>query len=143
MIFSEDKMKGNILVVDDHPNWPELLSIILTDDGHKVTKAANFQEAVDLLKCNPFDIAILDMRLVDASSYNIQGMEVLKEAKKIRPSIKAIILTGYPDQKQREKALNFYKADGYYEKAPDGKPFDIDVFSKEIFRLLNEKRNAE
>jgi len=135
-------MKGNILVVDDHPNWTELLSIILTDDGHKATKAANFQEAVDLLKCNPFDIAILDMRLVDASSYNIQGMEVLKEAKKLQPSIKAIILTGYPDPKQREKAMDFYKADGYYEKAPDGKPFDIDVFSREIFKLLNEDKYA-
>jgi len=136
-------MKRNILVVDDQSNWRELLSVILTDDGYNVTIATDFQEAVDLLKCNPFDIAILDMRLVDASSYNIQGMEVLREAKKHQPSIKAIILTGYPDIKQREKAVNFYKADGYYEKAPDGKPFDIEVFSKEIFRLYNEKRNAE
>jgi DNA-binding NtrC family response regulator len=136
-------MKGNILIVDDQPNWRELLSVILTDDGHKVTTATNFQEAVDLLKRNSFDIAILDMRLVDASSYNIQGMEVLKEAKKQQPSIKAIILTGYPDHDQKEKAVNFYKADGYYEKAPNGKPFDIEVFSKEIFKLLNEEKYAE
>lgn len=139
----EDAMKGNILVVDDQPNWRELLSIVLTDDGHIVKTATNSQEAIDLLQRNSFDIAILDMRLVDASPYNIQGMEVLKEAKKIQPFIKVIILTGYPDHMQKEKAVNFYRADGYYEKAPNGKPFDIDVFSRLIFDMLKGEKDVK
>ena len=79
------------------------------------------------------------MRLVDDLAYNIQGMGLLQEAKKLQPAAKAVILTGYPDSAQRDKALNFYKADGYFEKAPEGEPLDIDQFSRIVFSLLDKK----
>ncbi|MGE0084185.1 MAG: response regulator [Desulfococcaceae bacterium] len=127
--------KGKILVVDDQQGWQELLEDILTQKGYKVKKADNLKNARDLLKTEKFDIAVLDMRLVDASSYNIDGMRVLKEAKKLQPTIKAIILTGYSDKEQKDRARDFYGADGYYEKAPDGNPFDIDKFIQIISDL--------
>ncbi len=126
--------KWKILVVDDQQGWRELLEDILTEDGHEVKTAGNLKEASELLR-EPFDIATIDMRLVDSSLYNIDGMRVLKEAKTRQPSMKAVILTGYPDPAQKDKALNFYGADGYYEKAPDGKPFDIDKFRQAIYNL--------
>ncbi len=132
------KRSGIILVVDDHKNWRELLATILETDGHQVRVAGNFQEAQALLKAHDFEIAIFDMRLMD-SVYDVQGMLLLKEAKRLHPSIKAIILTGYPDTTQRAKALDFYGAVHYLEKAPDGQPsFDIDVFSQLMFDLLGE-----
>lgn len=129
--------KGKILVVDDQQGWRELLEDILTEnDEYYVQTAGNLNEAIELLESRSFDLATIDMRLVDASPYNIDGMKVLEEAKKQQPLIKAIILTGYPDIEQKHKALNYYKADGYYEKAPDGKPFDIDEFKQVIYELL-------
>ncbi len=128
--------KGKILVIDDQIGWRELLEDILSEDGYEIKTGTNLQEAIELLKTKTFDLATIDMRLVDASPYNIDGMRVLKEAKKQQSAIKAIILTGYSDEKQRDKALNFYGADHYCEKAPDGKPFDIDEFKQLIFNLL-------
>jgi two-component system response regulator (stage 0 sporulation protein F) len=131
-----NKLKGKILVVDDQQGWRELLEDILSEDGYEVVTASNFKEAIDLLKRKHFDLATIDMRLVDPSPYNIDGMRVLKETKTQKPLIKAIILTGYPDEAQKDKALNFYGADGYYEKAPDGKPFDIVEFKQIISNFL-------
>ncbi len=128
--------KGKILVVDDQQGWRELLDDILRQEGHEVKTAENMDSAIGLLKSEKFDIAVLDMRLVDSSSYNIDGMRVLKEAKERQPSIKAIVLTGYSDEEQKKRALDFYHADGYYEKAPDGNPFDIDEFIQIISGLL-------
>ena len=129
---------GTIFVVDDHQTWRKLLVEILQDDGHNVKTATTFQEAISLLDSDNFDIAIIDMRLVDASEFNIEGMKVLKEAKRLHPSIKAIILTGYPTPEQKTKAIEYYHADHYLEKAPEGKPFDIDKFSRLIFELLEK-----
>ena len=125
----------SILVVDDLESWRDLLSAILEGDGHQVVTASTFQEAKTLLEIEQFDVVILDMRLVDDSVYNIQGMALLEEAKRLTPSTKAIILTGYPDPDHRAKALDFYKADGYFEKAPNGQPLDIEKFSQLILDL--------
>jgi DNA-binding NtrC family response regulator len=126
----------NILLVDDLPSWRDLLSTILEKDGYNVKTANDFQEAKGLLQMEKFDIAIFDMRLIDHAEHNIQGMALVREAKTLQPSIKAIILTGYPDPKQKARALNFYGADGYYEKAPEGEFFDIETFSELIENLL-------
>ncbi len=131
-----EKRSGSILVVDDNSSWRKLLYEVLTDDGHDVKKASNLKEAIKLLGIDMFDLAILDMRLVDELQNNIDGMKVLKEAKSKQPNIKAIILTGYPDSEHKEKALSFYNADGYFEKVPQGTSLDINVFSKLIFDLL-------
>jgi DNA-binding NtrC family response regulator len=129
------QQSSSILVVDDHENWRELLVAILEADGHQVVTAKNSDEAQALLESNCFDAAILDMRLTD-SLFDIQGMHLVKEAKRLHPSIKAIILTGFPDEEQRVKALTFYGADGYFEKVPGGRPFRTDEFSQLISHML-------
>jgi two-component system NtrC family response regulator len=129
---------GYILVVDDRKNWRDLLKEILQADGHTVVMASTFDEGRGLLESQHFDVAVFDMRLVDNAVYNIQGMTLLEEAKKLQPSIKAIILTGYPDPDQEARALDFYGADDYLEKAPEGKPFNIERFSRRIFKLLQD-----
>lgn len=130
------KLCSNILVVDDQANWRELLVEILEKDGYTVKTASSFQEAKRLLENEIFDLVTIDMRLEDASVYNVDGMAVLKEAKAKHPCMKMIVLTGYVNPEQKAKALEYYHADGYYEKAPDGKPFDIDQFSNAISKLL-------
>ena len=130
------KKCGRILVVDDHRNWRDLLTALLEGDGHEVVTASTFHEGLGLLRAESFDAAILDMRLVDSSVYNIQGMALLGEAKRLQPLIRAVILTGYPDADQRIRALEFYGADYYIEKAPEGVPFEVDSFSRLIFELL-------
>lgn len=132
----ENKQHGVILVVDDQQSWRELLLGILENDGHEVVIARNFQETKTLLNTKRFDLAIIDMRLVDSDVYNIEGMKVLQEVKRQHPGMKAIIFTGYPDPDQKIKAIEYYHADDYLEKVPGGKPLNIDEFSQKIFNLL-------
>lgn len=122
-----------ILVVDDQPNWRELLTDILQNDDYCVITASSFIEAKNLLLSNQkFDLALFDMRLVDSEVYNIQGMKLLEFAKHTKPPITAIILTGYPNPEQERRAREYYGADDYISKVPNGDPFDIDKFSKKI-----------
>jgi DNA-binding NtrC family response regulator len=132
-----DKIKGSILVVDDKQSWQDLLYAILKEDGHDISIAGSLSEAKKKVKCKSYDIVIIDMRLVDHSSYNIEGMRVLKEVKALDPNTKAIILTGYPDPSHKKKAINHYKADGYFEKVPKGEPMDVDAFCLMLQNLLS------
>lgn len=127
------KQRKTILVIDDQPNWRMLLKDILENEGHTVTLASTQQEAKSQLQKQHFDIATIDMRLVDAEVYNVEGIAVLQEAKKHH--VKSIILTGYPDEDQKKKAIEHYEAIAYLEKVPDGNPFDIDKFCKFIDSL--------
>lgn len=60
-------MKQNVLVVDDHPQIAELLSIHLGDD-FEVASAANGEQMHRQLQMKKFDVAVLDLEL--KRSYN-------------------------------------------------------------------------
>jgi DNA-binding NtrC family response regulator len=141
-MLAMSKQGNSILVVDDQESWRDLLVAILGGGDYHIVTASTFQEAKTLLMEKSFALAILDMRLVDASPYNIQGMAILEEAKRLHPSMKAIILTGYPDPHQRARALEFYGADGYFEKVPDGQPLDVNNFRQLVCSLLDEQHSS-
>ncbi len=136
-----DKVKNivKILVVDDQESWRVLLTAILNGEGYDVTTVANFQDGSDFIKRGGFDLIILDMRLVDNATYNIQGMALLKQTKLQHPDTRAVLFTGFPDEMQKDRAINVYGADEFLEKVPDGMPLDIDKFL-EIIRSLTAKR---
>ena len=134
-----DKQKGHILAVDDQENWLRLITAILEEEGYQISTASSYNEAAALLKSFSFDVAILDMRLIDSQSYNVQGIALLKELKRDSPATSAIILTGYPDSEQEDKALNIYNADAYIEKVPKEGAFDLDSFIQLLDGLVKRK----
>jgi two-component system response regulator (stage 0 sporulation protein F) len=127
---------GTILVVDDYLSWRELLEAALKLDGHRVKCAENLEAAQSYLAEFLFDLAIFDMRLGDRE-YGVQGLTLVSLAKSLQPKIKTIILTGFPDTQQKDKALKTYHADLYVEKVQDGQPLDIDYLSFQILQLLD------
>jgi len=52
---------ATILVVDDEPMILKLCGNILSGDGHEVLPASNGQEALELLRSNTVDLALLDV----------------------------------------------------------------------------------
>ncbi|MDR9502626.1 MAG: response regulator [Desulfurivibrionaceae bacterium] len=82
---------STILVLDDVEDAAVLISRILRRKGHTVYFFMDEDEALSFAKTQPLDLAILDMKL-----RKMDGIEVLAELKRIQPSIKAIMLTGYP-----------------------------------------------
>jgi len=101
-------------------------------------------DAIRKLEKETFDVVILDMRLVDEETYNVQGMDLLKRLKKQTPNTSAVILTGYPDLSQKEKAIGEFGADAYLSKSFEGEDnsgidnFDIDAFSCLVANLMQD-----
>jgi DNA-binding response OmpR family regulator len=132
------EITGRILVVDDQDNWREALASLLTKEGHTVQTLARFEEAVEVISRDTFDLVILDVRLVDTDVFNVQGLELLRIVKAQKTAPKVIILTGYPES-IRIGVLE-YGADALVLKVPLGSRFDSDSFKGQVQRLLKKAR---
>ena len=62
----------------------------LEHKGYRVTTAPNGSEAITLLNHSFFDLVITDLKMTD-----VDGVQVMKTAKEIHPSVEVIIMTGY------------------------------------------------
>lgn len=89
-----------ILVVEDEAIMRESLRDWLIDDGFQVVTAEDGEEALEVIGRQEFSIAVLDLRLPGKD-----GIEVLKEAKRERPDLKAIIITAYPSTETAAEAM--------------------------------------
>jgi DNA-binding response OmpR family regulator len=90
-----------ILVVDDEPNFLELMKTALGKRGFDVNTASNGAEALKLLEQELFDFALLDLKLGPAD-----GIDLLAEIKRRQPRIRAIMVTAYPTDESRAAAHN-------------------------------------
>src|SRR5260370_27018389 len=81
---------ARILVVDDERSMREMLAILLKREGHEVAVAESGKAAIALLDERPFDLVVSDARMPD-----LDGLEVLRHARSINPSIIAIMVTAY------------------------------------------------
>jgi len=79
-----------VLLVDDEPDFLETLVKRLRKRKLEVFAASNGKEALDLLKATPLDVVVLDVRMPD-----MDGIQTLREIKKIRPGVEVIMLTGH------------------------------------------------
>jgi len=85
--------KGAILVVEDDPELRELLAFSLKDAGHRVARAYDGSEAMQLLERDDFrpDLLLADFNLPN----RMNGLEVVAKAReKLHRAIPVIILTG-------------------------------------------------
>ncbi len=104
-----------ILIAEDEKNIGDLLVELLSQEGREITVVHDGLEAVRKLRKEPFDLLITDLMMPE-----INGMEVLRQAKKFHPQILAIIITGYASL---ETAIQAVK-EGAYDYLR--KPFRLD-----------------
>ena len=115
-----------ILVVDDLPDWRTTISGLLRDEKYEVQMADSSAKALELLEINPFDLAVLDMRLDETDETNEEGLDLAEEIRQRWPAVKVIILTGYytPERLDRAMAQNTEGqglADDFIEKGESDK----------------------
>jgi len=93
-------MKSNILLVDDEPRFIDSLHSILQHFNYNCTKAATGTEAIEHLKTNQFDLALLDVGLPD-----ICGCSIVEFIKTSKIHTAAVMLTGSNTVETAVKAM--------------------------------------
>ena len=84
------KIPIDILIVDDEQDFVEMLTMRLTDEGHRVRAAYDGDEGLAALEEAPCDVVILDIRMP-----RMDGITALKEIKRLYPVVEVILLTGH------------------------------------------------
>lgn len=79
-----------ILIVDDEPEYREVLQMILDDQGYSTDMASNGEEALEKLKKDKFHIVLTDLIMGQ-----IDGIELLRIIKEKYVDLEVIIITGY------------------------------------------------
>ncbi len=93
---SSGDLYGNqrIIVVDDEKYVTEILRKMLESLGYKVFAFTNPVIALNIFRVGPYDF---DLVMTDLTMNEMTGLELAREARKIRPDISVILLTGYDD----------------------------------------------
>jgi two-component system, OmpR family, response regulator CpxR len=79
-----------ILLVDDEEQFVEVLAQRLEARGYKVETAFNGDDAIEFLNRREVDVVILDVLMPGRD-----GIETLRELKRIKPLVEVIMLTGH------------------------------------------------
>ena len=122
-------MSERILVVDDELFVRELLLEFLSTEGYEVSLADSGEKAVKLMQTQPADLVLVDLKMP-----GIDGVETLKQMKKIAPDSLAIIMTGYPTIESSIEALR----QGAYDYVV--KPFKLNDLKSSIEKALREHK---
>src|SRR5712691_6230733 len=126
-----DPAVARVLVVDDEE--PVMLTIqgILELDGYAVTATGSGERALELLGTQPFDVLLTDQRLDD-----MEGIDLLREARHHSPDIVTIMLTGYASLETAVKALR----EGAYDYL--FKPCDVAELRRAVAYAIERGRLA-
>lgn len=118
---------ARILIADDNAEIRQLLTAILSDEGHKVVVADDGKQALEMILAQVPDILVLDIMMP-----SIDGYGVLKEMKSagMRDSVKVLVLTAKTQEADWVRGFKL-GADQYLTK-----PFDIDEFTQAIDGLI-------
>ena len=82
--------KANILLVDDDLSLRQVLEYSLSEKGHQVFAVGSGVDALQVLRTQPVDLAIVDLQMEGMS-----GMELLEKIKERERALVVIIITAY------------------------------------------------
>jgi excisionase family DNA binding protein len=99
-----------ILVVDDEASIRDLLAKTLALADYDVDTAADGRSALERLRLHPYDLLIADLKMP-----GIDGLAVIREAKRLKTDLPVIIITGYSTESAAIEAVNLGVA-GYLTK---------------------------
>ncbi len=102
--------KAKILCVDDEDVILDSFRKILVLDGYSVDTVNSGPEAINLIKSHHYDFVFTDLKMPE-----MDGVEVTKTVKYLRPDIDVIIITGYATVETAVDCMKFGAMD-YVQK---------------------------
>lgn len=120
---------AKILICDDEEMMRDPLAATLGRDGHDVSAAGDGNAALAKLQQQKFDLLISDLRMP-----RMGGIELLTEAKKLRPEMPVVLMTAFASVQTAVEAMKL----GAYDYIQ--KPFEADEMRLMIDRTLEHSR---
>ncbi|HEX2972049.1 MAG TPA: sigma-54 dependent transcriptional regulator [Tepidisphaeraceae bacterium] len=120
---------AKILIVDDQEMMRDSLAATLAREGHEVVAANDGPVAVTRLNTTKFDLMITDLKMP-----KMTGIELLQEAKRIRPEMPVVMMTAYASVNTAVEAMKL----GAYDYIQ--KPFDGEEIKLLVERTLEHNR---
>jgi excisionase family DNA binding protein len=102
--------RPRVLVVDDESSIRDLLSKTLALAEYDVDTASDGRSALERLRLYPYDLLIADLKMP-----GIDGLSVIREAKRLKSDLPVIIITGYSTETAAIEAVNL-GVSGYLTK---------------------------
>lgn len=117
-----------VLVVDDEKLVCQSCLSILSEEGYQVDTCLSARDSLRRLDGERFDMLVADLRMPD-----IDGIDLIERAKKKRPDLAVVVITGYPSVDTAVATLKL----GATEYVP--KPFTPDELADRV-RTAFEKQ---
>ena len=102
--------RARVLVVDDEETIRNLLSKTLALADYEVDVATDGRMALDRMRIIPYDLLITDLRMP-----GVDGLSVIREARRLKADIPVLIVTGYSSEASAIEAINL-GVQGYLTK---------------------------
>jgi two-component system NtrC family response regulator len=124
-----------ILIVDDEKNYLVVLEALLSPEGYEIVTSEKAQEALRVIKEADVDLVLTDMKMP-----GMTGMELLEEAKKIKPEVPVIMMTAYGTIEMAVEAMKKHAYD-YITKPFQNEELKLTIRKAlDNYRLLKENR---
>ena len=124
-----NKTCKRVLIVDDEKDTCELLSYLIKKEGFDTNIAYDGNIAMRLINTIMPDVILLDNKMP-----GIDGLEVLKQTKKLNPDLPVIMITGYANINGAVSAMK----EGAYDYI--AKPYDNNVLISVVRRAINKRQ---
>ena len=102
--------RPRVLVVDDEATIRDLLSKTLALAEYNVDLAPDGRSALERLRMIPYDLLITDLKMP-----GVDGLAVIREARRLKADIPVIIITGFSTEASAIEAVNL-GVSGYLTK---------------------------
>jgi excisionase family DNA binding protein len=119
--------RPRVLVVDDEASIRDLLAKTLALAEYDVDVAPDGRSALERMRMNPYDLLIADLKMP-----GMDGLTVIREAKRYKADLPVIIITGFSTESSAIEAVNLGVA-GYLTK-----PFRVPQVLAAAARALGE-----
>ncbi|HSB28356.1 MAG TPA: sigma-54 dependent transcriptional regulator [Pyrinomonadaceae bacterium] len=116
---------AKLLVVDDELGMRQFLTHLLQREGHMVRVAGNGNEAMALLREEPAEVLLSDVRMPD-----MDGIDLLRSARELLPHLEVIMMTAFANVDTAREAFLL----GAFDFVQ--KPFDNELLKETVARAL-------